>query len=646
MKNPEQENAVPLFPSSSFEAISRIRVAAVAVALACLAAPVAWGAPPAAAQEDRAGGQAGAREEVPSARRDLLPDSALHVLFRDAWEWELREDPLLATNVGRHEYDDRLPSVTHEDFRRRAEEHRAFLRRLQEIPRRELSVADRISYDMFQRRHGDAARSIELRDQLLAFTSETGFHTDFARLPSRMPFRTVEGYENYIARLRAFPDYVNQHIALLRRGMELGMTQPRVVLDGFEVTMRTHLVDDARASVFWAPFETFPPAVPLAERERLREEGEEAILQAVVPAYRDLMEFFVGEYRPNARETIAANALPDGPQYYRHQVRHYTTLDMPPEEIHELGMREVERIRAEMDSTMREAGFEGSFEEFLEFLRTDPRFYAETPEELLREAAWIAKRMDGKLPAYFGRLPRLPYGVAPVPEHLAPKYTAGRYVGPALGSDEPGWYWVNTHDLPSRPLYALTSLTLHEAVPGHHLQNALRLELEDLPAFRRFSGISAFGEGWGLYSEWLGVEAGMYDTPYEHFGRLTYEMWRACRLVVDTGMHWMGWSRQRAMEFLAANTALSLHEVRTETDRYISWPGQALAYKLGELEIRRLRRQAEQELGPDFDLRAFHDAVLANGEVPLPVLRDQVERFIREDGEAAEATEAPERAGG
>ncbi len=287
-----------------------------------------------------------------------------------------------------------------------------------------------------------------------------------------------------------------------------------------------------------------------------------------------------------------------------------------------------------MDGVIAEVGFEGSFEEFLEFLRTDPRFYAETPEELLKEASWIAKRMDAKLPALFKTLPRLPYGVEPVPDHLAPKYTSGRYVGAPLGSTQPGYYWVNTYNLDSRPLYNLEALSLHEAVPGHHFQIALNRELEDLPNFRRFSYISAFGEGWGLYSEWLGLEAGFYTDPYSNFGRLTYEMWRACRLVVDTGLHALGWSRQQAMDFLAANTALPLHEIKTETDRYISWPGQALAYKLGELKIKELRRRAEEALGERFDVREFHDAVLANGSVPLPVLEAAIERFIAERRQA------------
>jgi uncharacterized protein (DUF885 family) len=341
----------------------------------------------------------------------------------------------------------------------------------------------------------------------------------------------------------------------------------------------------------------------------------------------------IGEYIPKTRTTTSAADLPRGREYYAHRVRHFTTLDVTPEEVHKIGLAEVERIHGEMLEVMRKTGFAGDFPAFLQFLRTDPRFYARTPEELLKDASFIAKRMDAKLPSLFGRLPRLPYGVEPVPAHLAPKYTGGRYVEAPVGGTRAGTYWVNTYALESRPLYVLEALTLHEAVPGHHLQIALQQEMEGVPPFRRAAGVGAFVEGWGLYSERLGLEAGFYQDPYSNFGRLTYEMWRACRLVVDTGLHALGWSRQKAMDFLAAHTALSLHEVRTETDRYISWPGQALAYKMGELKIRALRSAAEKELGPRFDVRAFHDAVLANGPVPLPVLEERIRAYVSHEKE-------------
>jgi uncharacterized protein (DUF885 family) len=348
----------------------------------------------------------------------------------------------------------------------------------------------------------------------------------------------------------------------------------------------------------------------------------------VVAGYRALLDFVVREYIPGARASTGASDLPNGRALYGHLIRHFTTLDLSPDAIHERGLAEVRRIRSEMEEVIRKTGFRGDFAAFLRFLRTDPRFYARTPEELLDRASRIAKRMDGKLPALFGRLPRQPYGVEPVPAEIAPKYTGGRYVGAPLDGRKAGTYWVNTYALPSRPVYVLEALTLHEAVPGHHLQVALSKELTDLPPFRRYAYVDAFGEGWGLYSERLGLEAGFYTDPHSNFGRLTYEMWRACRLVVDTGIHAKGWTRARALEFLASNTALSLHEVETETDRYISWPGQALAYKIGELKIRELRRKAEERLGSRFDVRAFHDLVLSGGTVTLPVLEQRVEAYL------------------
>ena len=353
-----------------------------------------------------------------------------------------------------------------------------------------------------------------------------------------------------------------------------------------------------------------------------------------MPAYREFLAFMVGEYMPKARATVGVSELSGGKEFYASRVRHFTTLDKTPEEIHTLGLEEVRRIRGEMETVIRQSGITGSFDEFLKFLRTDPRFYAKTPEELLRHAAWIAKEIDGKLPSLFGRLPRQPYGVEPVPAEIAPKYTGGRYVPASLDGKRAGTYWVNTYALESRPLYVLESLTLHEAVPGHHLQMALAKEMADLPSFRRYLYIDAFGEGWGLYSERLGLEMGLYADPYSNFGRLTYEMWRACRLVVDTGLHAKGWTRQQAIDYLASNTALSLHECTTETDRYIAWPAQALAYKMGELKIRELRKKAEKSLGPRFDVRAFHDRLLSGGTVTLPILEARIDSFLREQNAA------------
>ncbi len=487
---------------------------------------------------------------------------------------------------------------------------------------------DLVNADMFRRQLEDRIADFELGGYQMPFNADSGFHSEFSRLADDVPLATARDYENYIARLRAWPRYVEQQIELMRAGLKRGMTVPRVVLDGYESTITFHVVDDPAKSVFWKAFERFPGNMPEAERERLRKEGRAAIQEGGVAGYRKFLDFYQREYLPAARQTIGASEMPNGRAFYAHQIRRYTTLDLTPEEIHKIGLAEVERIDREMKEVIRKVGFQGDFAAFLQHLRTDPRFYPKTPEELLKEAAWIAKRIDGKLPALFGRLPRRPYTVEPVPASIAPKYTTGRYVEAPAGSTRPGTYWVNTYQLDSRPLYNLEALTLHEAVPGHHLQIALSRELEGLPEHRRYSYISAFGEGWGLYSEWLGLEAGFYTDPYSNFGRLTYEMWRACRLVVDTGMHAMGWTRQQALDFLASHTALPLHEVRTETDRYISWPGQALAYKLGELKIKELRKRAEQALGERFDVRQFHDVVLGSGAIPLGVLEANVDRWI------------------
>lgn len=561
----------------------------------------------------------------------------LHDLFDREWEVRLKEDPTFATSVGRHEYNDRLPSVTMADLERQAAATKAFLGELKAIDRAQLPAEEQVNYDIFRLQLENRVAGFELGEDQMPFNADSGFHTGFSRLPEEVPLATVKDHENYISRLKAWPRYVREQIELMRLGIRRGMTVPRATLDGYEGTIAAHVVDDPAKSVFWAPFEKFPSTVPEKERERLRGEGRAAVMDGAVAGYREFLDFFRREYLPNARQTLGASELPNGRAVYAQRIRQFTTLDLPPEEIHKIGLAEVERISGEMNAVMKQVKFQGDFAAFLQFLRTDPRFYAKTPEELLQRAAWIAKRMDGKLPALFKTLPRLPYTVLPVPPDIAPKYTSGRYVEAPEASMQPGIYWVNTYKLENRPLYNLEALTLHEAVPGHHLQIARSRELANLPNFRRFSYISAYGEGWGLYSEWLGLEAGLYTDPYSNFGRLTYEMWRACRLVVDTGIHTMGWTRQQAIDYLASRTALPLHEVGTEVDRYISWPGQALAYKLGELKIKELRKRAEQALGQGFNVREFHDVVLGSGAVPLNVLEANVDRWMGEQRQSATA---------
>ena len=555
--------------------------------------------------------------------------TSLQALFDSAWEYSLEESPTFATNVGDNRANDKLTSVAFQDLERRSQQYQVFLDQLSQIDLEALTREERTSAAIFKRQMEDAIAGFEFGAWQIPLNADSGFHVGFSRLPNNVPLQTVIDYENYIKRLEGWTTLVDQQIANMRVGMEGGMVLPKVVLQGYNSTYDTHVVDDATKSVFWAPFADFPDAVPQAHRDRLRTAGQAAIKEHIVPGYRRFSEFMEGEYIPGGTEGIAASDLPQGPEFYAQRVRYFTTLDITAEEVHEIGLREVARIRKDMEELIESTGFEGSFNDFLEFLRTDERFYAETGEELLNYAKVLSKTIDAELPRFFKTLPRLPYGVEPVPDHIAPKYTTGRYVGPPEGSTRPGFYWVNLYDLKSRPLYNIPALTLHEAAPGHHLQISLAKEMESQPNFRRYQYISAFGEGWGLYSELLGEEMGIYTDPYSRFGRMTYEMWRACRLVVDTGMHAMGWTRQQALDYLAANTALPLHEIRTEVDRYISWPGQALAYKMGEIKIRELRAMALERLGPEkFDIREFHDVVLLGGSVPLPVLEANVQEWV------------------
>jgi uncharacterized protein (DUF885 family) len=601
-----------------------------ALLLGLLGAGAAGGvAPTAAAPSPAATPAAPAAAAAPAASFSAAdPAPALRALFAEEWQYALREDPLFATSVGDNRYNDRLPSQSPADQARRAEHQRRALDRLHAIDRTRLAEPDRVSYDLFEREVADDLAQFRFKTYRQTITAEGGFHTDFSRLPEETPLATLKDYDDYLARLRAFPAYARQNTELLREGLATGFTLPRVVMPGYTDAIAMHVVDDVERSLFWKPFASFPAAVPESEWRRLREAGRAAIRDAVVPAYRDYLVFMRDEYVPHARATIAAADLPQGRELYAFLVRHFTTLDTTPEAVHATGLREVDRIHAEMLGVIAQVGYQQGLPAFLEFLRADARFYPRTPDELLKDAAYIAKRMDGKLPSLFKVLPRQPYGVEPVPADLAPKYTGGRYNGAPLDGHRAGTYWVNTYALDTRPLYNLEALTFHEAVPGHHLQIALQKELGGLPDFRRFVYVDAFGEGWGLYSEWLGLEAGFYQDPYSNFGRLSYEMWRACRLVVDTGIHAMGWTRQRAIDYLAANTALSHHEIETEVDRYISWPGQALAYKIGEMTIKQLRREAETALGTRFDVRDFHDAVLHNGTVTMPLLERQVHDYI------------------
>jgi uncharacterized protein (DUF885 family) len=555
-------------------------------------------------------------------------ESQLQQLFEQEWEYRLQEDPLLATWSGDARYNDRLPALSEADAHRRLRQAQAFLERLQQIERQALPEAEKLNYDIFSLVLQTGIAEHEFHLDLMPLSRYAGPHITLPDLIEVTPFGTEQDYENYLARLNAIPAYVEGHIDLMRAGMGSGYIPAADALRGLPDSLRSHLAADPSSSVFARPFERIPPQFPPTARERLKNASLSAVEKAVIPAFQSLLSFFETEYLPAARPGPGVSSLPDGRAYYEFCVRRYTTLDLSPQEVHSTGLQEVERIRAEMQVVIREAGFQGSFKEFSGFLRTDPQFYASSPEALLKEVALILKRMDGELPRLFKTLPRTPYGLRQTPEHIAP-YSYSAYYFPAPGDRSgAGYYYVNTYDLKSRPLYEYEALSFHEAVPGHHLQLALQLELEDTPNFRRFGDMTAFIEGWALYAERLGLEAGFYRDPYSNFGRLIFEMWRACRLVVDTGIHYFDWTRQQAIDFMADNTALSPLNIENEVDRYISWPGQALAYKIGELKIRALREMAEARLGERFDRREFHEVLLSDGGIPLEVLEQKVKRWL------------------
>ena len=562
----------------------------------------------------------------------------LEQIIDESFEFQLGEEPLysnmsfwydLQSKDTPYSINRRMPSMTLEAINERDIFWKKIENRLNSINPDRLSQAQKINYRIFSRIINEKINEIKFKSFLMPINTDSGFHTGLIRIQRAMPFQTIGDYKNYIARLNEFPRYFDEQIILMKEGLHLGITIPQAVLNDYELTISAHIVSDPEMSLFFNPFNKIPKNIPKNDREKLILEGRQAILTSVVKAYGDFLDFFMSEYRPGARVTLGATEMPNGSEYYQFKVKQFTTLDYTPEEVHQIGLKEVERIKSEMETIIDQVGFKGSFSEFLDFLRTDKRFYVKSPDALIKEATFIAKNMEGKLPSLFKKLPRMTYSVLPVPDAIAPKYTAGRYVGPTPGSDASGYYLVNTYDLNSRPLYNLEALTFHEAVPGHHLQISISDELENVPYFRKGLYIGAYSEGWSLYSEWLGLEAGFYTNPYSNFGRLTYEMWRACRLVVDTGIHAFGWSREQSIDYLASNTALPIHECITEIDRYISWPGQALGYKIGELKIKELRRFAENQLGESFDIRDFHDVVLWNGSVPLDVLEDLIHEWVK-----------------
>ena len=513
-------------------------------------------------------------------------------------------------------------------YQSEAEFAATILKKLSTINKGNLDETDKISLELLQFTLQDNIDFYTFERYLNPLLSDTGFHTNLTYIVR--PFTNYKQIKTYLNKLRAIPEFVGQHLKNLREGLQKGVSQPKVIFNGYEATYNTHIVNNYQDSYYYSPFKKLPKTLTLAQKDSVLTAAKIAIETDVIPQFKRIKTFFETEYLPKTRTTLGVSEIPNGKAYYQNRINFYTTsTQYSAEDIHQIGLSEVARIKTEMQQIIDALGFKGSFADFLQFLRTDEQFYAKTPRELLMLARDIAKRVDAQLPRFFKTLPRKPYGVAPVPDAIAPKYTTGRYIGTTKNSTDPGYYWVNTYNLKSRTLYTLPALTVHEAVPGHHLQGSLNNELGDsIPQFRKDLYLSAYGEGWGLYCEFLAEEMGMYTTPYERFGKLTYEMWRACRLVVDTGIHAKGWTRQQAIDYMASNTALSLHEINTETDRYISWPGQALSYKIGELKIRELRKKAEKELGDSFNIREFHEVILEQGTVTLAILEDRINTYI------------------
>ena len=565
----------------------------------------------------------------------ISADRALTELLDQVWNFELESSPLLATNIGDPRGQDRLADDSLLAIQARADRRGKFLKKLEAVSVKNLSEGKQIDHELLRRRLEGQLTDFRFKTHLMPINNRGGFHIRFPELPRVMAPKSEEDFANYIARLKDFDRYTNQQIELLRGGIEAGLVQPAIIMRDSLSQVESHLVDDLAKSLFLANIAAESKSNLGAQQwNRIKTQIEDALKQSVIPSYQRFADFLRTEYLPACRGPVGASAMPMGREFYLDRIQRFTTIEISPEELHQTGVSENASIRSEMELIKQKVNFEGTLDDFLEHLRTDPKFYAKSAEELMQTAALILKRADGRLPELFGHLPRIPYGLQEIPAYVAPQTTAAYYWPPATDGTRGGVYYLNTYNLSSRPLYQLEALSLHEAVPGHHLQLAIQAELENLHPISRESNFTAFIEGWALYSERLGKDIGFYKDPYQDFGRLSMEAWRASRLVVDTGLHWMGWSRQQAIDYMTANTALSPHNIVAEVDRYIGWPGQALAYKTGELAITRIRQQAEQALGDNFDVRSFHDRILEAGSIPLPMLEQRINQWIDKQRES------------
>ncbi len=553
----------------------------------------------------------------------------LHALFELHWEHSMRENPEFATEVGYPGQNDRWSDLSLETITRQKRELQAPLKVIQSIDRSKLDPVDQLNFDLFKQNQEELIEGTRFKDEYMPLTQLNGVHQDPAQLLEQSPHKSIKDYEDLISRLNRLPALIDQVIVLLQKGLETSITPPQITLREVPQQVKNQMVEDSEKHPLFKAFTEFPAGFSEAERLRFRTEASAALKEKVIPAYGRLHDFLVGKYLPGARENIAMSDLPDGKAWYAYRVRRSTTTSRTPQEIHQLGLAEVTRIRGEMDKVIQQSGFKGTFEEFTKYLRTDPKFFYTNPADLMQHYRAIGKRADPELARLFGKLPRLPYGVKEVPAFAEKSQTTAYYQPGSLKTGRPAWFFANTYALNTRPKWEMEALTLHEAVPGHHLQIALAQEMENTPEFRKHGGHTAFVEGWGLYAESLGTEMGFYNDPYMKFGQLTYEIWRAIRLVVDTGMHSMGWSRQQAIDYFVANSSKTEHDITVEIDRYIVWPGQALAYKLGELKFKELRAYATKELGEKFNVRQFHDQVLASGSLPLDTLEKRVKDWVK-----------------
>lgn len=562
-----------------------------------------------------------------SPQNDAAISDQFDDLLTDHWSWQLETNPTFATSLGVRDFDEQLSDPSLEAYDAIIERAKGFLSALNDMPFDEMGADDQLNAQLLKLDLENQITASEFGGKYMIMTNRSGPHTQMTGLPNRLPFFNGADYKSYVARLSVMPDYLNKATERLRAGIENGWVQPCAPMEGFEASIQTHLVADVGDSNFMSPFKKKPASMGQKSFDDLKAQAEGQIANYILPALENFETFYLEEYAPACRADVGTSSMPGGQAYYDYRVKMFTTTDLTADEVHNIGLSEVARIRAEMDEVQKQAGFEGSFKDFQNHLRTSPEFYPKTRQERMDAAAIILKKMDGKLPELFTKFPRMPYGLKEIPLDVAEKTTTAYYSRPAGDGSRAGFYFINTSNLDKRPLYEMEALSLHEAVPGHHFQIALAQELP-LPNFRKYGGVTAFIEGWGLYSERLGLDVGFYETPYTNFGRLSYEMWRACRLVVDTGMHSKGWTRQQAVDYMAENTGLSLKNINNEVDRYITWPGQALAYKIGELKIRELRARSEEALGESFDIRLFHDAILENGAVPLSILEDKIDVWI------------------